>query len=100
MGQTLLFQNARLIDGIGDQPRENVSILVTDDRITAVEQRPLTPTPDTHVIDLAGKTVVPGLIDTHVHSTFVGSASLPLFLAAGVTSARVVGGNLEKVKGL
>jgi imidazolonepropionase-like amidohydrolase len=100
MARTLLLQNARLIDGIGDQPRANVSILVTGDRITEVEQRSLTPAPDTQVVDLAGKTVVPGLIDTHVHSTFVGTASLPLFLAAGVTSARDVGGNLEKVKGL
>lgn len=100
MAQTLLLQNARLIDGLADQPRANVSILVSGDRITAVEQRPLTPAPETQVIDLAGKTVMPGLIDTHVHSTFVGSASLPLFLAAGVTTARDVGGNLAKVQAL
>jgi imidazolonepropionase-like amidohydrolase len=100
MAQTLLFQNARLIDGLADQPREKVSLLVTGDRITAVGQDLPTPPPGTRAIDLKGKTVVPGLIDTHVHATFVDGESLPLFLAAGVTSARDVGGKLEKVKQL
>jgi hypothetical protein len=50
------------------------------------------------VIDVKGKTVVPGLIDTHVHTTLMGDEGLPLFLAAGVTSARDVGGKLAKVQ--
>ena len=98
MAQTLLLQNARLIDGLADQPRERVSILVTGERITAVEQEPLPPPASAQVIDLNGKTVVPGLIDTHVHTTLMGDEGLPLFLAAGVTSARDVGGKLEKVQ--
>ncbi len=98
MAQTLLFQNARLIDGLADQPREKVSILVTGERITAVKQDDLTPPIGAQVIDLKGKTVVPGLIDTHVHTTLMGDEGLPLFLAAGVTSARDVGGKLEKVQ--
>src|SRR6266849_7864773 len=98
MAQTLLFQNARLIDGLTDQPREKVSILVTGERITAVEQDDVTPPVGAQVIDLKGKTVVPGLIDTHVHTTLMGDEGLPLFLAAGVTSARDVGGKLEKVQ--
>jgi len=98
MAQTLLFQNARLIDGLADQPRDKVSILVAGERITAVEQDDLTPPAGAQVIDLKGKTVVPGLIDTHVHTTLMGDEGLPLFLAAGVTSARDVGGKLEKVQ--
>ena len=87
MAQTLLLQNARLIDGLTDQPRERVSILVTGERITAVEQEPLPPPASAQVIDLNGKTVVPGLIDTHVHTTLMGDEGLPLFLAAGPVRA-------------
>jgi len=51
-------------------------------------------------VNLAGRCVLPGLIDTHVHSTVVDRESLPEFLAAGVTSAGDVGANLDKVLAL
>lgn len=99
MAQTLL-KNARLIDGIADQPQERMSILLDGERIAKVERGDL-PTPaGAQAIDLGGKTVLPGLIDTHVHATFMDSESLPLFLAAGVTTVRDVGAKLEKVKQL
>ncbi|MGE0822379.1 MAG: amidohydrolase family protein [Candidatus Binatia bacterium] len=100
MAQTTLFANVRLIDGISNQPREDMSLVVSGDRVTAVESGPVPASPGMEVVDLQGKTVLPGLIDTHVHATFMDSECLPLFLAAGVTTARDVGGKLEKVKQL
>ncbi len=92
-----VYTNARLIDGLADQPQEGVSIVVDGERITQITGSDAPAPAGAEVIDLTGKTVVPGLIDTHVHATLLDSESLPLFIAAGVTTARDVGGKLEKV---
>ena len=97
MTRKILFTNARLIDGISDQPREGMSIVVDGERITAVGASDISSPHGADVIDLKGQTVLPGLIDTHVHSTLMDRECLPLFLAGGVTTARDVGGKLEKV---
>ena len=96
MAQSILFKNARLIDSINDRPREGASILVKGERIAAVETGTIPEPAGADVIDLNGQTVVPGLIDTHVHATLVDKEGLPLFLAAGVTTARDVGGKLKR----
>ena len=95
-GKTL-FTNARLIDGIADQAITGISMLVEGERIAKISQGTIDVADDVDVVDLSGKTLVPGLIDTHIHTVMMDSECFPLFLAAGVTTARDVGGRLDLV---
>jgi len=54
-----------LIDGSGTKPRNNVSIVIKDNLITSIQPGFIETTDK--IIDLRGKTVLPGLIDMHVH---------------------------------
>ena len=58
----------QLIDGVSDQPRTNAVIILEDERITKVGGDEFLETAD-KVIDLSNYTVLPGLIDAHVHPT-------------------------------
>lgn len=55
-----------LIDGLSAQPRTKVSILVHDDKITAIKDGFVAPA-GAQVIDLSKATVMPGFIDVHIH---------------------------------
>ena len=60
----------RLIDRPGKPVRGPSTIVVEDGRIVAVRDGIVAPDrADARVIDLTGKTVLPGLIDSHVHLT-------------------------------
>lgn len=63
-----LLQNARVITMNGDELFEQGDILVENNRIVAVGATgSLTGTRGAEVIDMTGKTIVPGFIDTHAH---------------------------------
>src|SRR3954471_13307253 len=62
-----LFRNLRLFDGLADILTEGVEVLVEGDRIKEVADRPIS-SATARSIDCAGRTLMPGLIDAHVHA--------------------------------
>jgi imidazolonepropionase-like amidohydrolase len=60
----------RLIDGNGGAVIENSTILIENNKIKAVGKNVQIP-PEAEIIDATGKTVMPGMIDAHMH--FFGS---------------------------
>ncbi|WP_353227962.1 amidohydrolase family protein [Novosphingobium sp.] len=62
----LVVHAGTLIDGTGKAPSHQVSILIHDDRIVAIQPGFQSPA-GAAVIDLSHETVMPGFIDVHVH---------------------------------
>ncbi|QVM85200.1 metal-dependent hydrolase family protein [Novosphingobium decolorationis] len=123
LGQSALARDTVVHAGTlfdGEATRSNVSIVIADDRIVAVEDGFVT-REGADVIDLSGETVLPGFIDTHDHVTMGYSGKNPVAeraqktdidtaleavayaratLLGGFTSIRDVGGETSIVVGL
>lgn len=65
----LILENARIFDGVSEECPEGMTVLVEDGTIREVSDRPIKST-EAQRVDVAGKTLMPGLIDMHVHSYF------------------------------
>jgi imidazolonepropionase-like amidohydrolase len=66
--EPIVFEGARLITGDGGAPIENSTFIIDGNRFTALGRRDGTAVPAGATrIDLSGKTVIPALVDAHVH---------------------------------
>jgi imidazolonepropionase-like amidohydrolase len=96
--------HARVIDGTGAPAREDQTLIIRDGRIAALgASRSVAVPGGAQVIDLTGKTVIPGLVMVHEHLFYptgpgvyanLAESFTRLYLAGGVTSMRT-GGNLN-----
>jgi imidazolonepropionase-like amidohydrolase len=70
MTQPLHLTSARMIDGSGGPPHEDVSLVVEEGRVGGMSTSGDGAVPaSAATIDLAGRTLMPGLVDAHVHVT-------------------------------
>src|SRR5262245_48051889 len=87
----LVITNVTIIDVNGAPAASDMTVVITGDRITDVGLTKNLPTPkDAQVVSGAGKYLIPGLWDMHVH--WYLREYLPLFLANGVTGIRLMWG--------
>jgi imidazolonepropionase-like amidohydrolase len=97
---TLALTNATLIDGEGGRPRAGVTVLVAGARIVKVSESAKTKIPrGARVVDLAGRYLIPGLIDSHYHfmlgtrAAAVETVRRRFALLGGVTTVRDMAGD-------
>jgi hypothetical protein len=94
----IVLSNARVFDG---ESAHNglLDVAIEAERIVAIDAG-LAHAEDADRIDLDGAWLMPGLVDAHLHSTFV--AELDVYLRNGVTSIRYAGnpsGSVEQLRG-
>jgi imidazolonepropionase-like amidohydrolase len=99
----IALTNIRVIDGTGVAPVENQTIVISGGKIASIGPSSSTTVPaGATTIDLAGYTVMPGLVGMHDHLFFpmggnppiystMGNSFPRLYLALGVTTIRTTG---------
>jgi Tol biopolymer transport system component len=98
-GRTLVHAGA-LWDGVGTSLRHDVDILLEGNRIVSVAPH-AQHDPDLRVVDASGLTVMPGLIETHLHPLTLYQGGqfgqiAQLMLSYGITTAQSVAGPLHQ----
>jgi imidazolonepropionase-like amidohydrolase len=98
----LVLAGGQIIDGTGREPVSPGTVVVEGDRIRAVgPAASIAIPPDARTVDISGRSVLPGLINAHVHLTFPhGRGQLSSWLEAGVTTVCDLGSPVERLASL
>jgi imidazolonepropionase-like amidohydrolase len=112
---TRLLKAKRLVDGTGSPPKEDAAVLIVGDRIREIgHQEEISIPQGTEIVDLGDRTIMPGIVDAHMHFFGVPSNQLHLLasedpsyralraagearkmLHAGITAARCLGSSVS-----
>jgi imidazolonepropionase-like amidohydrolase len=102
---TLAITHVTVIDATGAPPQPDMTVIVKDGRIVELGKSAAVKDPAAAtIVDGAGRYLIPGLWDMHVHTVFGDwlprneKIVLPLFVANGVTGVRDMGGDLDVLK--
>ncbi len=100
--QSILYSGATIIDGTGAPARPAQDLLVTGERIVAIGPKGSLKAEGAKRVDLAGRTIIPGLVDTHVHlatppNSAKAKATLKRNLYGGVTMVRDMADDMRSV---
>jgi imidazolonepropionase-like amidohydrolase len=91
-----VFRNANVLDTETGRMRPRTTVVVSGNRITAVgAEGSVTIPPNADVVDVAGKTLMPGLWDMHVHLSDDDGLQ---HLAAGVTTVRDLANDIDETQ--
>jgi imidazolonepropionase-like amidohydrolase len=87
--RVIIFQHANVIDGVSREPLRDVSVTIANGKIIGIQKSVKRMSAGAEVIDLKGKWLLPGYIDSHVHVVFEQAQRALRF---GVTTVRTMGG--------
>jgi imidazolonepropionase-like amidohydrolase len=102
-GQRIVYRHAVLIDGTGAPAQAGMSVLTNGPLIESVAPDAALPTPaGARVVDLAGRWLLPGLIDSHQHLATPpdrrrAEALMRRDLYSGITATRIMADDLRSI---
>ena len=97
LAQNAVLLHATVIDGTGAAPLPDAAVVIAGGRIAAIGPAAKVKTPGgVPVIDLTGKTIIPGIINAHSHISDDPVVKLRHFAQYGITTTIGMGGDGEE----